>query len=298
MNPLPTLRQLRYLTALAEHRHFGRAAEECLVTQSTLSAGLQELETLLGASLVERTRRSVRLTSLGEEVAARARRLLRDAQDLVDAVRAADAPLSGPLRLGVIPTIAPYLLPRVLPDLRRAYPNLRLILREDLSARLMEGLKGGDLDLLLLALPWAAEGITFLPIGDDPFLLALPPGHPLAGDTPLAIDTLPADQLLLLEEGHCLRDHALAACHLAPHRDQGLTGTSLHTVVQMVAGGLGITLLPKMAVESGALAGSGLVARPLADAGAKRGIGLAWRASSARSGEFRLLGEALAAAIG
>ena len=300
MTPLPTLRQLRYLVALADHRHFGHAAEECLVTQSTLSAGLQELETLLGAPLVERTRRSVMVTSLGDEVAERARRLLRDARDLVDTVRAADAPLSGPLRLGVIPTVAPYLLPRLLPSLRQAYPQLRLILREDLSARLMEALKAGELDVLLLALPWPADGVTFLPLGDDPFLLAVPPGHALAGDGPFDIADLPSDQLLLLEEGHCLRDHALAACRLAPHHDHGLTGTSLHTVVQMVAGGLGITLLPQMAVESGALAGSGLVVRPLTggDGAPTRGIGLAWRAASARATDFRLLGAALARSMG
>jgi len=296
MTPLPTLRQLRYLVALAEHCHFGRAAEACLVTQSTLSAGLQELETLLGARLVERTRRSVLLTPLGLEVAERGRRLLLDARDLVDAVRAADAPLSGPLRLGVIPTVAPYLLPRLLPGLRRTHPRLKLILREDLSARLVEGLKAGELDVLLLALPWPAEGVAFLPIGDDPFLLAVPPGHPLAGDGPLDAALLPADELLLLEEGHCLREHALAACRLGG--GHGLTGTSLHTVIQMVAGGLGITLLPKMAVDSGALAGSGLVVRPLADSGAKRGIGLAWRAASARAAEFHALGRALAEGMG
>jgi len=292
MTPLPTLRQLRYLVALADHLHFGRAAEECLVTQSTLSAGLQELESLLGAPLVERTRRSVVFTSLGDEVTERARRLLRDARDLVDTVRAADTPLSGPLRLGVIPTIAPYLLPRLLPGLRRAHPRLRLILREDLSARLMEGLKAGELDVLLLALPWPAEGVTFLPLGEDPFVLALPPGHALAGDGPLDIANLPTDQLLLLEEGHCLRDHALAACQLAPKSENGLTGTSLHTVAQMVAGGLGITLLPRMAVDS---AGAGLVIRPLTgqDGPPTRTIGLAWRTASARAEEFRLLGAAL-----
>ena len=292
MTPLPTLRQLRYLTALSEHRHFGRAAEECLVTQSTLSAGIQELESLLNCALVERSRRQVVLTPTGLAVAERARRLLLDAQDLVDAVRAADAPLTGTLRLGVIPTIAPYLLPRVLPALHAAYPHLRLILREDLSARLAEGLKAGDLDLLLLALPWPIDGVEEMTLSDDPFLLVLPATNPLAEKEPIAWEDIPMAEMLLMEEGHCLRDHALAACRMAgiKGRQNGLYGTSLQTIVQMVAGGLGMTFLPEMAVEAGALAGTGLVARRLSDTGAKRQIGLVWRASSPRAAEMRRLG--------
>ncbi len=299
MTPLPTLRQLRYLTALAELGHFGRAAEACLVTQSTLSAGLQELETLLGAALVERTTRHVTLTPLGHAVVARARRLLADVQDLIDEVRAADDPLTGELRLGVIPTIAPYLLPRALPRLRAAYPRLRLILKEDLSDRLADALKAADLDVLLLALPWPLEGAEILDLGDDPFLLAVPPDHPLAHGATIALPDLPSDELLLLGEGHCLREHALAACRLVDRAGdgQGLVGTSLHTIVQMVAGGLGITLLPKMAVDAGALANAGLVAKPLADAEAKRRIGLAWRRSSPRKAEMLALGEFFARAL-
>lgn len=291
MTPLPTLRQLRYLVALAEHRHFGRAAEACLVTQSTMSAGLQELETLLGCTLVERDRRHVALTPIGLAVVARARRLLIEAQDLVDAVRAADQPLSGPLRMGVIPTIAPYILPIVLPELRRAYPDLRLILREDLSARLAEQLKGGQLDVLLLALPWPIDGTETLDLGADPFLLAVPAGHPLAEKNLVDWDDIPMHDMLLLEEGHCLRDQALAACRMAGHSGvaRGVSGTSLPTIIQMVAGGLGVTLLPAMAVRTGALAGTDLVARPLADPSAKRSIGLVWRASSPRTPEMREL---------
>ncbi len=299
LTPLPTLRQLRYLTALAEFGHFGRAAEACLVTQSTLSAGLQELETLLGTALVERTTRHVHLTPLGLAVAARARRLLADAQDLVDEVRAADAPLSGALRLGVIPTIAPYLLPRTLPRLRAAHPQLRLVLKEDLSARLADDLRAAELDALLLALPWPLEGAEILELGDDPFLLVVPPGHPLAQGTATAMPDLPADELLLLGEGHCLREHALSACRLVDRSGggHGLVGTSLHTVIQMVAGGLGVTLLPKMAVDAGALAGTGLIAKPLADPEAKRRIGLAWRASSPRKAEMQALGRFFADAL-
>jgi LysR family hydrogen peroxide-inducible transcriptional activator len=279
MKILPTLRQLRYLVALAEHRHFGRAAEACLATQSTLSAGLQELENLLGVVLVERTKRKVMLTPLAEEIA--------------DLAAAAAEPLSGPLRLGVIPTIGPFLLPRVLPHLRAAHPGLRLYLREDLTARLLERLGSGDLDAVLIALPYHAPDIETLEVSEDPFVLACPPDHPLAAKQNLRSADLVGAELLLLEEGHCLRDHALAACHLpGPARGEGVLGTSLPTLVQMVANGLGVTLLPRMAVECGILAGTNLVTRPIADAGV-RGIGLAWRPSSPRKADFRALAEVL-----
>ncbi|MBR9973100.1 hydrogen peroxide-inducible genes activator [Magnetospirillum sulfuroxidans] len=297
MRPLPTLRQLRYLTALAEHLHFGRAAEACLATQSTLSAGLQELETILGVTLVERTKRKVMLTPLGEDVVVRARVVLRGAEDIADLAAASTEALSGPLRLGVIPTIAPYLLPQVLPHLRQVHPNLRLYLREDLTARLLERLATGDLDAALIALPWVSGEIETVHIADDAFVLACPPGHALAARPNLRAADLIGQDLLLLEEGHCLRDHALSACHLpGPAKGEGVLGTSLATLVQMVANGLGITLLPEMAVKSGVLAGTEVVTRPLMDAGS-RGIGLAWRPSSPRKAEFRLLAEALKAGL-
>ncbi|MBC7953228.1 MAG: LysR family transcriptional regulator [Rhodospirillaceae bacterium] len=291
---LPTLRQLRYLVALAEHRHFGRAAETCLATQSTLSAGLQELENLLGVILVERTKRKVMLTPLGEEIVARARLVLRGAEDIADLATASAEPLSGPLRLGVIPTIGPYLLPRVLPALRDAYPNLRLYLREDLTARLLERLSSGDLDAVLIALPYDSPEMESMVVSEDPFMLACPPGHALAAKAQIySADLMDAD-LLLLEEGHCLREHALAACHLpGPGKNGGIMGTSLATLVQMVANNLGVTLLPQMAVQGGVLAGTNLLTRPLADAG-NRLIGLAWRPSSPRKAEFRALGDFLA----
>ncbi|TAN55035.1 MAG: hydrogen peroxide-inducible genes activator [Magnetospirillum sp.] len=290
---LPTLRQLRYLVALARHHHFGRAAEACFATQSTLSAGLQELEALLGATLVERTKRKVLMTPLGEAVAARAREVLRGAEDITDLVRAAGRPLAGPLRLGVIPTIAPFLLPRVLPELRRAYPDLRLVLREDLTARLLERLGNAELDVALLALPYDAPDMEMLPLVEDPFVLACPPDHPLAAKARIGGADLAAAELLLLEEGHCLRDHALAACSLpGPSRGEGILGTSLGTLVQMVASGLGITLLPELAVAGGVLRGTDLVTRPLAGGGSRR-LGLAWRRSCARKDEFHLLGQAL-----
>jgi len=291
---LPTLRQLRYLVALAEHRHFGRAAEACFATQSTLSAGLQELEALLGVTLVERTKRRVLMTPLGELVAERARGLLRGAEDIADLARAHQPPLTGLLRLGIIPTIAPFLLPRVLPQLHRTYPDLRLMLREDLTARLLERLGNGELDVALLALPYEAPEMEMLSLATDSFVLACPPDHPLAAKAEVTGGDLAGAELLLLEEGHCLRDHALAACSLpAPARGEGMLGTSLGTLVQMVACGMGVTLLPQLAVSAGILAGTDLVTRPLAGGGAGRELGLAWRRSSARGPEFTLLGRTL-----
>ncbi|OAN52380.1 LysR family transcriptional regulator [Paramagnetospirillum marisnigri] len=290
---LPTLRQLRYLVALAEHRHFGRAAEACSATQSTLSAGLQELETLLGTTLVERTKRRVLVTPLGEAVVARAREVLRGAEDITDMVRAAGRPLAGPLRLGVIPTIAPFLLPSALPALRRTFPDLKLVLREDLTARLLERLARGELDTALLALPYDAPDMEMLTLARDPFVLACRPDDPLAARADISGGDLAASHLLLLEEGHCLREHALAACSLAStNRGEDVMGTSLGTLVQMVASGLGVTLLPRLAVTAGILRGTDLVTRPLAGDGA-RFLGLVWRKSSPRAKEFGLLGRAL-----
>lgn len=292
MKALPTLRQLRYLVALAEHCHFGRAAEACFATQSTLSAGLQELEALLGVILVERTKRRVMLTPLGEEVVARARQVLQGAEDLVDIAQAAHQPLSGILRLGVIPTIGPYLLPTALPRLRAAYPRLKLHLREDLTARLLDALATGQIDTALLALPYEAEGITTMELAEDPFVFAALSSHPLAAKASVSNADLAETELLLLEEGHCLRDHALAACRLGGKASSAVMATSLHTLVQMVANGLGVTLLPKLAVDADILRGTDLITRPLAEP-ASRGIGLVWRASSPRGEEFRALGNGL-----
>src|SRR6185503_12134111 len=265
MNALPTLRHLRYLVTLAETRHFGRAAEACFVTQSTLSAGLKELENQLGVTLVERTKRRVMVTPLGEEVVARARRLLSEAGEIADLVRAAAEPLSGPLNLGVIPTVAPFLLPKVLAKVRKAHPKLKLHLVEDLTARLLERLTAGELDLALIALPYRAPEVETLELGDDAFLLATPPGHPLAGHEHVDAGELERAPLLLLEEGHCLRDHALAACRLAGAAPTGdrLQATSLHTLTQMVAGGMGVTLLPQMAVDAGLAKGTGITTSAL-----------------------------------
>ena len=291
MIPLPSLQQLRFLAAIAEHRHFGRAAASCAVTQSTLSAGIQELEQRLGASLVERSRKQLMLTPLGEEIVTRGRRLLSAAEDIVDLARGASEPLSGPLRLGVIPTIGPYLLPAIMRGLPKAFPKLRLFLREEQTAPLLEKLAGGELDLVLLALPYDVGDAETLELGADPLFVALPPGHRLARGKRVAGEALGGENLLLMEDGHCLRSHSLEACRLVgPGRNEVFQGTSLRTVVQMAAGGLGLTLVPQMALATELPADGSLVAKPLAADALARRIALAWRRSSARKAEFRRFG--------
>lgn len=296
MTPLPTLKQLRYLAALADHHHFGRAAEACFVTQSTLSAGIQELETLLGTVLVDRGNRSVIFTPVGEAVLQRARKLLSDAEELVEEAAAGRQPLSGRLRMGVIPTVGPFLLPRILPALREAYPALKLYLTEDRTERLVEQLKEGALDILLLALPYDIGDVETACLAEDSFYFCCLPEHPLAQRNLVPAEALKGENLLLLEDGHCLRDHALAACRLEGARNsQGFRATSLHTLVQMVDNGLGVTLLPKLALDGKLLDGTRLVARPMDDAEAKREIGLVWRRGTARREEFQLLADFLKA---
>src|SRR5215469_382176 len=248
---LPSLQQLRFLRSLAETLHFGRAAEACTVTQSTLSAGIQELEERLGVRLVERAGRRVMLTPLGEEVAERARRMLSDAEDLVDVARSAREPLSGPLRLGIIPTIGPYLAPPLMRGLRDAFPELRLYLREEQTAPALEKLAAGQLDLVLLALPYEVDAFETMSLGDDAILAALPAAHPLARSDAVKRDALVGEELLLLEDGHCLRSHALQACRLADTApNEVFQGTSLRTLVQMAANGLGVTLVPALAADA------------------------------------------------
>lgn len=294
MKPLPSLRQLAYLRALAEHRHFGRAAAACLVTQSTLSAGLRELETLLGATLVERDRRHVALTPLGEEAVTRAQRILAEAGDLVDAIAAAGQPLAGLLRLGVIPTVGPYLLPKVLPDLRAAFPALRLYLREERTAVLLDHIRAGRLDVAVVALPYDLGGLEFALVGEEGVVVACAVGHPLAREKTVNPARLAGETLLLLEDGHCLRGHALAACRLdKAGQDESLQATSMATLMQMVAGGLGVTLVPDMAVELEVGRAPGIVARPLAERRLARRIALVWRHGAARERDYLLLAGAL-----
>ena len=294
MTNLPSLRQLRHLVALAEHSHFGRAAEACAVTQSTLSASIKELEGVLEAPLVDRTKRRVLLTPLGQETVERARRILDETQELALAARATRAPLTGTIRMGAIPSIGPFLLPKVLPGLRRAYRQLKLYLVEDLTDRLVASLQQGKLDVVLLALPYDCGPAESKILFDDRFVVALPGAHPLAKETRIKPEQLWSADLLLLKDGHCLRDHALAACRLADRRrTEGFEATSLPTLVQMVDNGLGITLLPELGIEAGLLRGTGLVTRPLASDEPARQIGLVWRRGTARREEFLLLAKEL-----
>lgn len=288
----PTLKQLKYLCAVAEHQHFGRAAEASYVSQSTLSAGIQELEETLSASLIERNNRKVLLTSLGHDVVQRAHNLLVEVEDLVSVCAASGEPFTGKMRLGVIPTIAPFILPQLLGSLRTEYPDFKLYIREDLSHQLVTALHAGELDVLLLALPFPADSVEVVSLMADDFLLASPRQHPLANSRTLATADLKGEDLLLLEDGHCLRDHALEACKL---RDSQISvpyqATSLATIVQMVANGIGVTLLPAMSVASGITAGTDIEVTPFQHAGIAREIGLMWRRKTPRAAEFRLLGD-------
>lgn len=289
----PTPRQLQYLVALRAHGHFGKAAESCFVTQSTLSAGLRELETLLGTTLVERTRRVVRFTPLGLKIADKAVRVLRESEELADMARAEGQPLTGELRMGVIPTIAPFLLPTMLPRLREQFPRLRLFLREDTSQAACDALHRGQLDCILLAMPYACGEVDAENLFDDALLVAFP--HDEAPSLrSIEAGSIDESRLLLLEDGHCLKDHALAACNRPELRAAAtMTGTSLHTLVQMVDNGLGLTFVPQMAIDAGLLEGTRIVALPLNDEHGRRRIALAWRKSSPRDKEFRLLSAAL-----
>jgi LysR family hydrogen peroxide-inducible transcriptional activator len=291
---LPTLKQLQYLVALEEHGHFGRAASACFVTQSTLSAGVRELEALIGVTLVERTRRVVRFTPLGTRIAAKARRILREAEELAEMARAAGRPLTGELRMGVIPTIAPFLLPGLLPRLRRDWPELRLYLREETSQAACDSLHRGQLDCVLLALPFGCGEVEAETLFEDRLYVAFPEGDAADMGAQVRPDEIDEGRLLLLEDGHCLKDHALAACNRPELRAEAtMLGTSLHTLVQMVGNGLGLTLVPEMAVAAGLLTGSGAAARPLDAAHPSRRIALLWRKGSPREKEFRLLAAAL-----
>lgn len=286
---LPTLKQLQYLVALRRHGHFGRAAESCFVTQSTLSAGIRELESVLGTILVERTRRVVRFTPLGTRIADKAERVLREGEELADMAQAESQPLTGELRMGVIPTIAPFLLPAMLPRLRRQWPKLKLFLREETSQAACAALHRGQLDCVLLALPFACGEVESIRLFDDRLFVAFPGGEAPEGAT---VDAAAIDEtrLLMLEDGHCLKDHALSACN-RPELRAGATmlGTSLHTLIQMVDNGLGLTFVPQMAIDAGILEGTDIGVLPLVSEQNSREIALVWRRSSPREDEFRLL---------
>ena len=289
----PTIKQLQYLVALRQHGHFGRAAEACFVTQSTLSAGLRELETVLGVVLVERTRRVVRFTPLGQRIADKAVRVLRESEELADLARAEGQPLQGELRMGVIPTIAPFLLPAMLPRLRSEWPKLKLYLREETSQAACDALHRGQLDCVLLATPYACGEIDKAILFDDRLFVAFPKGEAPPGPT-VEAEAIDENRLLMLEDGHCLKDHALSACNRPELRaGAAMMGTSLHTLVQMVDNGLGLTFVPAMAIDAGILHGTDIDARPLRSERGFRQIALVWRRSSPREDEFQLLAQSL-----
>lgn len=291
---LPTLRQLAYLVELSGRLNFRVAAEGQFVTQSTLSAGIKELESVLGVQLVERDNRNVRLTAIGEDVVARAKELLAAATDLAEAARAATRPLSGPLRLGAIPTIAPYLLPRVLPALRRAHGDLKLYLREDVTKVLLERLRAGGLDVALIALPFDTGDLYVRELFRDEFALVTRGADRAVGHKGVALRKIDTDDMLLLEEGHCLRDHAIAAC--GPRRgtwEPRVEATSLTTLIQMVEGGLGMTLLPGITLEAGILKGTRLVAHRFSPPVPSRTLALVARRTSPRRRDADLLADFL-----
>lgn len=289
---LPTLRQLEFLTAIAEHGSFSRAADACHVTQPTLSSAIKETEALLGVQLIERESRGASLTPAGEAAVERAKAILSDAADLVSAAQQAGAPLSGTFRLGAIPTIAPFLLPRTIKALRESYADLKLYLREDQTDRLLDALKTRQLDAALIALPWETPGIETMELGEDEFLLVTQAGHALAERERLSSKDLSQEDILLLEDGHCLRDHALSVCRLPAQRTGAdVTATSLPTLVHMVAGGLGVSLLPRLATEAGVTLGADVVLRPFDSPLIGRRIGIAWRSGSPRAKEAKMIGE-------
>lgn len=293
---LPTLKQLQYLVALHEAGHFGRAADASFVSQSTLSAGIRELESLLGVTLVERSRRVVRFTRLGDQVVEKANKILREAEELAELVQAAGKPLTGELRMGVIPTIAPFMIPRILPRLRKERPELQLMLREETSQDAIESLQHGRVDCVLLALPFDTGEVEKAKISDDRLFVAFPKDDPRMPPATVDPDLLDYGSLLLLEDGHCLRNHALTACNRSELRaSAGMIGTSLHTLVQMVDNDLGLTILPEMALDAGILSGTEVVARPMENGTAKREITLVWRKNSPREADFKLLADELRA---
>ncbi len=291
-----SFRQLEYFVAVAERLSFRAAADACFVTQPGLSAQLKDLERLLGVQLFERNQRTVLLTPAGETLLPLARGILTASGEFVDLARSLTRPLSGTLRLGVIPTVAPYLLPKTLPALRRRYPQLQVRLHEDLTHRLLELLSHGRLDLLLVALEADLGNVSTLALATDPFVVAVPAQHRLAKRKRVTEADIAAEQVLLLDDGHCLRDQALAVCHTSGASEVGdFRASSLNTLVQMVAGGLGITLLPRLSLEVEAPQLSQIVILPFRKPEPSRTIGLVWRTTSPRAHEFQLLAKLLVA---
>ncbi|HEY6094540.1 MAG TPA: LysR substrate-binding domain-containing protein [Gallionellaceae bacterium] len=288
-----TLQELRYIVALADTMHFGKAAEACFISQSTLSAQIKKLEEFLGATLFDRSLKQVTLTPVGREIVASARLILEEANRIRELARQAVDPMERTVQLGVIPTLGPYYLPHVLSLLHGQYPKLRLLLREEMTPQVMTHLADGRLDAGLLALPVSDPTLEVVPLFKEPFFAAVPASHTLAKSRKVPIDALANAGLLLLEEGHCLRDHALEACHLDGLQNEEIRATSLETLRQMVGMGLGVTLMPALACCGTSNQASPVALRPLAAPGASRTIGLVWRRRSPLASTMEQLAQSL-----
>jgi len=288
---LPTVKQLRYLIALEKHVHFGKAAESCFVSQSAFSVAIRELESTLGTQLFDRTNKRVSITAMGQEIVVQARLVVRDLEALMDMAWVSSEPLSGKLRLGVIPTISPFLLPKILPQLRSHFPRLHLFLQEDTTQRVYEKLMSGELDLILIAFPYELRNVEKMTLFKDPFLLAYKKGSQFIKTQKVTADNLQSESIMLLGDGHCLRDHALSACKIRNrNKVSHFSASSLLTLIEMVEADLGVTYLPEMAKDSPMLKNTNIKTQAMPK-NSHREIGLIWRKGSARGKEFRMLGE-------
>ena len=291
---LPTVKQLRYFVALEEKEHFGKAAEACFVSQSAFSVAIKELESHLGAQLVDRTNKNVTITRIGREVANQARHCLRDIEYLAEVARSNQEMLTGRLNMGVIPTIAPFVLPSLMPRLRESFPDLQLYLREDTTQSIYGRLMAGELDVVLLALPYKLSNVETCTLFRDHFLLACHKDTRFLDPTCYDFHSLPDESVLLLEDGHCLRDHALSACKIQNQETVSrFAASSLYTLIEMVDSDIGITYLTDMAKDSMILRHTDIKTYPMGEQ-RYRDIGLAWRKGSARGEEFKMLGEVIA----
>lgn len=287
-------RALQYFVKLAELKHFSKAAEACFVSQPTLSTQIRKLEEELGITLVERAPRKVMLTPAGEDIAHRARHILRDIEHLKDAARRSKDPETGMIKLGIFPTLAPYLLPHIIPEIRQRYPELRLQLAEEKTEDILHMLDQGRLDAGLLALPVEQQGMEIEILFEEPFVMAMPSSHPLSDKQSIGLKDLEGTELLLLEEGHCLRQHALAVCKLAgAHERVDFHATSMETLRQMVAANTGVTLMPVLSVKPPIAATDNITLRPFNAPAPSRTIALVWRGSSPLGGFLRKLAESL-----
>ncbi|OAN14265.1 LysR family transcriptional regulator [Photobacterium jeanii] len=292
MTKFPSLKQLNYIVTLFETRHFGEAAKQCYVSQSTLSSGIQNLEELLGCQLIERDNRSFVFTSMGEEVVTRAKEMLASSRDLLELSNCVGDSMEGQLRIGCIPTIAPFLLCDLVQEVNLRFPKLDLLLREDTTANLLTALRNGEMDVLILALPMEINGMHSKVVGRDAFKMVLSTKQANTVRVPICYDELPDASVFLLEKEHCLTDHAVSACQLTTREKiNPFTATSLHTLVQMVANGLGMTFIPQMAIDHGLLDNQNLVVVEPPGQEAYREIGLVWRPTSSRLQTFNKLAE-------